>query len=112
MSVYIKGIEMPDGENEILFLRIYPDGKVSIDMDLQCKQIATAVPVPTPHGDLIDRQKLMEDNKRLSYPTDGKYRSDRAWAVGFNAGAKHANEHAYYAPTIIEAEEGEQHDCF
>jgi hypothetical protein len=58
------------------------------------------------HGDLIDRQKLIEDNKHLEYPTDGKYRRDRAWAVGFNAGAKHCNEHAVYAKAVIEAEDG------
>ena len=63
------------------------------------------IEVPEPHGDLIDRQKLLEDNKHLEYPTDGKYRSDRAWAVGFNAGAKHANEHVYYSKTIIPASE-------
>lgn len=62
------------------------------------------VEVKTPHGELIDRQKLLEDNKHLEYPTDGKYRSDRAWSVGFNAGARHCNEHAVYAKTVIEAE--------
>ena len=59
------------------------------------------------HGDLIDRQKLLEDNKHLEYPTDCKYRRDRAWAVGFNAGAKHCNEHVYYAKTIISADKEE-----
>ena len=58
------------------------------------------------HGDLIDRQKLIEDNKHLEYPTDEKYRRDRAWAVGFNAGARHCNEHAVYAKAVIEAEDG------
>lgn len=62
------------------------------------------VEIKTPHGDLIDRQKLLEDNKHLEYPTDGKYRADRAWAVGFNAGARHCNEHAVYAKAVIEAE--------
>lgn len=62
------------------------------------------VEVPTPHGDLIDRQKLLEDNKHLEYPTNEKYRRDRAWAVGFNSGARHCNEHAVYAKTVIEAE--------
>ena len=66
------------------------------------------VEVKTPHGDLIDRQKLIEDNKHLEYPTDEKYRRDRAWAVGFNAGARHCNEHAVYAKTVIEAEGAEE----
>lgn len=63
------------------------------------------IEIPNKHGDLIDRQKLIEDNKHLEYPTDGKYRRDRAWAVGFNAGARHCNEHAVYAKAVIEAEE-------
>ena len=60
--------------------------------------------VPELHGDLIDRQKLLEDNKHLKYPTNEKNRRDRAWAVGFNSGARHCNEHAVYAKTVIEAE--------
>jgi len=45
MGILIKDMEMPRND-EILFLKIYPDGKVAIDGDLECKQIATAVPVP------------------------------------------------------------------
>lgn len=50
------------------------------------------IALPEGHGDLIERQKLLEDNKHLEYPTDGKYRRDRAWAVGFNAGARHCRD--------------------
>ena len=57
MGVYIKGMDMPQ-DGGMLCINIYPDGKVCINLDLECKQIATAVPVP-PHGDLIDRSALM-----------------------------------------------------
>lgn len=56
MSVLIQGMEMPK-DGELLCISIYPDGKVCINLDLLCRQIATAVPVP-PHGDLIDRNAL------------------------------------------------------
>ena len=42
-------------EDELLWIRIYPSGKVTIDMDLQCKWVAEAVEVLN-HGDLIDRE--------------------------------------------------------
>lgn len=51
-EILIRGMEMPR-EGQILYIDIYPDGKVAHDFDLSCKQIATAVPVP-PHGRLID----------------------------------------------------------
>lgn len=58
MSILIKGMEMPTND-ELLFLRIYPNGKVTIDMDLECKQIATAVPVLS-HGRLIDADEFLK----------------------------------------------------
>lgn len=110
MSVVVKGMRMPehcgycrfsyDGTCHALQRTKYgqdlKDGKL-----LDCPLVA----LPEKHGDLIDRQKLIEDNKHLEYPTDEKYRRDRAWAVGFNSGARHCNEHAVYAKTVIEAED-------
>lgn len=43
MSILIRGLEMPQGE-EMLCINVYPDGKVCIDLDLHCKRVATAVP--------------------------------------------------------------------
>ncbi len=57
MSLLIKGLKMPKKEDELLCIRIYPSGKVTIDMDLQCKQVAEAVELPN-HGNLIDRDAL------------------------------------------------------
>ena len=102
-GIYIPDMEMPKG-NEVVY--IFSNGAVHKCI-LGVREViekSKAVTVPD-HGDLIDRQKLLEDNKHLEYPTDCKYRRDRAWAVGFNAGAKHCNEHAYYAKTIIPADE-------
>ena len=55
-GLYISGMEMPKN-GELLCIRIHPDGKVTIDMDLKCKQIATAIPVPD-HGRLGDLDAL------------------------------------------------------
>lgn len=53
MGIYIKGMEMPK-DGELLCINIYPDGKVCINLDLKCKQIATAVPIPSQtRGDSI-----------------------------------------------------------
>ena len=44
MSILIKGLEMPIGGKR-LSIDIYPNGKVCTNLDLDCKQIATAVSV-------------------------------------------------------------------
>lgn len=44
-------------EDELLCIKIYPSGKVTVDMDLQCKQIAEAVEISN-HGDLMDKDEL------------------------------------------------------
>lgn len=84
MSILIKGLDMPKGD-EMFCINIYPDGKVCIDMDLKCKRIATAVPVP-PHGRLIDADALP------------RY-------TGYALSAGEVAMAIENAPTIIEAEE-------
>lgn len=56
-GVYIRGLQMPR-EGEIVCIDIHPDGKVSINLDLKCRQIATAIPVPD-HGRLKDVDELI-----------------------------------------------------
>lgn len=119
MSVLIKGMEMPptcrlckfgfyDRDWKMYLCDINDEIKIEKSDYYTCRHSkCPLVEVPTPHGDLIDRQKLLEDNKHLEYPTDGKYRRDRAWATGFNSGASHCNSHAVYAQTVIEAESEE-----
>ena len=105
MSVLIKGMDELPEDGAVLVVRHDDNGKTYIKFADVYGYSMQLVKLPDKHGDLIDRQKLIEDNKHLEYPTDGKYRRDRAWAVGFNAGARHCNEHAVYAKTVIEAED-------
>ena len=96
MGVYID-MEMPKNE-EILCVNIYPDGKVCINLDLECTRIATAVHVP-PHGRLIDAdayEALIRGLGNREYRREAGTICD---AIKFL--------HPHYAPTIIEAEEGE-----
>ena len=51
MSILIKGVEMPK-DGELLCINIHPDGKVCINLDLECEKVGEAIPVP-PHGRLI-----------------------------------------------------------
>ena len=109
MSVVVKGIGIPKSCGRCWFNNSSLSCAVTgscIDRDDENRERLDDCPLVDlgKHGDLIDRQKLIEDNKHLEYPTDGKYRRDKAWAVGFNAGARHCNEHAVYAKAVIEAE--------
>lgn len=89
MSILIKGMEMPTND-ELLYIKIYPNGKVAIDMDLECKRIATAVSVP-PHGRLIEKNAVFELIR--SFPN-----VDRQLPVEFMKAL-------YELPTILEDEE-------
>lgn len=89
--ILIKGLNMPkDGER--LCIDIHPDGKVSYDLDLKCKQIATAISVP-PHGDLIERDMVHEIINWTSFKPPFSKKQVRRFIDN--------------APTIIEAEEGD-----
>ena len=57
MGVYIKGIEMPTGNDELRLI-IHSNGQVIISHQTYYEE-AEAVPVP-PHGDLIDRDALLD----------------------------------------------------
>lgn len=111
MSFLIKNLDMPT-EGELLCINIHPDGKVCINLDLDCKQVGTAVLVP-PHGRLIDADafaaKIIEIIEQQGY--------DEAFAGSLTIGeilrdvVHELNGDGIngfsYAPTIIEAEEGE-----
>ena len=64
MGVYIKGMEMPTGD-EMLCINIFPDGKVTSHFDLRCMPVAKAVPV-SPHGRLGDLNELHKEAVRRS----------------------------------------------
>lgn len=60
-DIMIRGMELPKSGG-ILCINIFPDGKVTRQLDLSCEQIATAVPLPEGHGDLIDRDAFRAEN--------------------------------------------------
>lgn len=83
MSILIKGLDMPTKGNPITVL-IYPDGVAECASQ---RKSGIAVPVPTPHGRLIDADALIQNEKINSF--------EAVFAVA-------------EAPTIIEAEEEEE----
>lgn len=89
MGIYIEGLEMPK-EGQLLYIDIYPDGKVAHDFDLECKQIAIAHQVPA-HGRLVDAYALM-----------GRIEHDTPLSSTFE---KVVRRYIEDAPTIITAEE-------
>lgn len=103
MSVYIKGMEMPTGD-EMLCINIFPDGKVTSHFDLRCMPVAKAVPVP-PHGRLIDADALLEHMETEADNFKPRNMYDDGLLAGYNAAIRTIRE---TAPTIIPAsEEGE-----
>lgn len=70
MGIYINTLNIPK-DGEILSIDIYPDGKVCTNLDLECKLIATAVPVNKGHGRLIDADAF--SNKILEVIESQKY---------------------------------------
>ena len=62
-DIVIRGMEMPKSGG-ILCINIFPDGKVTRQLDLSCEQIATAVPLPEGHGRLGDLDALQEEFKK------------------------------------------------
>lgn len=91
MSILIKGMDMPT--DTYLALNIYPDGRVAMNLDANC---ATAVSIPTPHGDLIDRYDLKHKEITIDYYEQGDT---------FQDGLLFVADLIDNAPTIIEAEE-------
>ena len=95
MSILIKGLDMPT-DGELLCINIHPDGKVCINLDLECEKVGEAVPVPA-HGRLIDADAYEALIRGLG---NREYRRENGTicdAIKFL--------HPHYAPTIIPAEE-------
>lgn len=90
VGIYLPNMEMPK-DGEMLCVNIYPDGKVCINLDLECKRIATAVPVQK-HGRLIEKHAVYK--LIWSFPN-----VDRQLPVEFMKAL-------YELTTIIDAEEG------
>ena len=69
MSILIKGVKMPKGEKEGLFIAIH-DGKA---YRVGTKEELEAVEVPTPHGRLIDADAEIKKIEAIK----GKVKTDR-----------------------------------
>lgn len=98
MSILIKGMDMPKENNKKLLL-ISADGTVDIASFLSShvqKTDATAVEVPTPHGDLVDRDVVAEKiRQRLGIRNlDYLLETEKPIAMSIKE-----------APTVIEREE-------
>ena len=92
MSLFIKGVEMPES-GEILDILIFPNGEVQKRCSVngfQLVQEASAVSGPTPHGRLGDLDEL----KKQAYPFPCAIGVEHAVTI------RAINE----MPTIIEAE--------
>ena len=107
MGVYIKGMEMPTScyncplcEQTDFYASPYcrisdDDYMMSInEMRSKRRDNCPLVPVPTPHGRLIDKDVICNECRRIAEEYDGVY-PDCTYCP------------AHLAPTIIEAEEGE-----
>lgn len=91
MSILIKGMEMPKDCWQCPFEKCVL--RVLVDRHPDCP----LVEVPTPHGRLIDADVLNTDDMIESWVNGDLYRHE--WCI---------DEWINNAPTIIEAEEGEE----
>ena len=88
MSILIKGMDMPKASNEDCIAVIRSNGKVEVWQTGTREFEAKAIQIPTPHGRLIDADKLRENIEEVDRPD------------GYTALV-----HIKYAPTILESEE-------
>ena len=92
MSILIKGMEMPEDDDIVICIRTNGDVyTLDTDKDIFFINEAEACKIPTPHGRLIDAEKLpVRDVSRDYYEVMGVTEED-----------------IDDAPTVIEAEEQE-----
>lgn len=101
MGIYIKGIDMPKNGDELLSIHIYPSGKVTRQFDDKCNQIAKAMEVTPPHGDLIDKDAIQNEMYHKSFETDD---NRQKWDSGLWIRYKIFEEAIADVPAIIEVE--------
>ena len=101
MSIIIKGMDMPKSPKRII---IYPNGTI-VDGDKKGTKIlkAHAIEIPSPHGRLIDGDRLMEG---LGIAIECKDCSRKGiFGCGEDSAFAYACEAITDAPTIFESEE-------
>lgn len=105
--ITIRGMDMPK-DGEISHVRIYPNGNVTVEIDKEEFVIAYAVEVPTPHGRLIDEQRL---NMQIHTAKEIYANEKRDFCNAFDSNGRICTEWWCVeemidnAPTIIPAEE-------
>lgn len=110
MTILIKGMEMPPKGQGRMFL--YDDNTaIWLNLDTGERIAYEVIPVPTPHGRLIDADAMVGDDNEA-------YKPAQLALVGAGSGADamrmvyevvHKNLQMFIAdaPTVIEAEEAE-----
>ena len=102
MSIYIKDMEMPTGNDELRLI-IHANGQVIISHKTHYEE-AEAVPVPE-HGRLIDADALRQAMYNEAFETDSPMQK---WDSGCWIRYKMFERMEEAAPTIIPADKGEQ----
>ena len=99
MSILVKGVSMPKGEDEGWMIALY-DGKA---YHVGTKEVLEAIEIPDKHGDLIDRDAFI---KEACGTCDGACESLPCDCLNCAADCRcDAIKDIADAPTIIEAEE-------
>ena len=111
MSILIKGVEMPK-EGQAMNIEIDFDGKTIVyfygdipgheDEDIKIelwRRIGEVIPVPTPHGRLIDADELMKYELQATLFPKGREENIDVWTNAVAIGD------IMSAPTVLEAEE-------
>lgn len=101
MSILIKNLDMP--KDEILSIQIHPDGSVYQGLPLFLNKLqAQAVKIPTPHGDLVDRDIVRDEcYKTMEELIQSTTINMSAESLSLLCGFTIINN----VPTIIEAED-------
>lgn len=100
MGLYIKGVDMPKTEYEEVIIRIKHTGEVCDAQNIHL--YAQATEIPTPHGDLIDRDTVRDEcYKTMEELMQSTTINISAEALSLLCGFTIINN----APTILEAEE-------
>lgn len=94
MSILIKGMDMPN--DRPIIISIFPSGRVDTMEVKYFDSVLSAVEVPTPHGDLVDRDVVAEKiRQRLGIRNlDYLLETEKPIAMSIKE-----------APTVIESEE-------
>ena len=94
MSIILKGIDMPEKENQMYMMKLYADGHCSVAKieDGECYELTIpsetkAIQIPKNHGNLKDENEIKKNS------IDDDYDLYVSWTDIDNA------------PTILEAEE-------